>query len=130
MGWVTDVGNQVSRGFNYGVKNFNAPNYVYWWVIPFFITMLISVMITIFILRSMSKSIKNTCLSLVEEEKEDKSCKDAGVPLWVQTLVLLIFPVFVSFLVSAGIYKVGVYINNPKMAAGIMTTGYVVDAFK
>ena len=130
MSWATDIGNQVSRAANYGMDSLNAPNYIHWWVIPFVVSMFISLVITIYILRSISKSIKTTCLRLVDEEdNKDETCESVGLPFFVQLIVVFVAPIFVSFIVSTGIYKVGLYTYNPKMAAGIVTTGYIVDSF-
>jgi hypothetical protein len=130
MSWAKDIGNQVSRAAKYGVDSFNAPNYIHWWVIPFVVSMFISLVITIYILHHISKSIKTTCLRLVDEEdNRDETCESTGLPFFVKLIVMLVAPILVSLIVSAGIYKIGVYTYNPKMAAGIATTGYIVDSF-
>ena len=132
MSFVNDIGDQVARGATYVDKNLNAPNYVHWWVIPFVVTLVVSAIITFFILRSMSSSIKNACLVFVDEEdkKDSKKCQSAGVSLWVYIIAMIVAPVFFALIVAAGSYQIGVYTHNPKMAAGIMTTQYVVNAFE
>ena len=131
MSWVKNAGKEISKGVRAGVNSLRAPNYIYWWVIPFIIALIISVLITIYILRSMSSSIKKTCSNFVNEEDENKkiNCETVGVPLWVTVVSILVVPTIIAFSVAAGVYKVGLYTHNPKMAAGIITTNYVVDAF-
>jgi hypothetical protein len=135
MSLVTDFGDQMARGATYVEKNFVAPDYVTWWVIPFVVTLLISAIITFFILRSMSSSVQNACLVFVGEEdiediKDSKKCKSAGFSWWVYLIAVIVAPVILGLIVAAGSYKIGVYTHNPKVAAGIMTTEYVTEALK
>ena len=80
----------------------------------------------------MSSSVKNACLVFVDEENKEasKKCKSAGVSLWVYLIAMIVAPAILALIVAAGTYQVGVYTHNPKMAAGIMTTQYVAEAFK
>jgi amino acid transporter len=131
MSWVTDAGKEISKGVQAGVNSLRAPDYIYWWVVPFMVALVISVLITIFILRGVSGSLKQTCLNFVKEEDEGKTdnCDSVGLPLWVSVVSIIVAPTIIALSVAAGVYKVGVYTHNPKMAAGIMTTSYVADAF-
>ena len=70
---MTDAGKEISKGVQAGVNSLRAPDYIYWWVVPFMVALVISVLITIFILRGVSGSLKQTCLNFVKEEDEGKT---------------------------------------------------------
>ncbi len=77
-----------------------APNFIRWWVIPFVVSMFISLVITIYILHYISKSIKTTCLRLiVEEDNRDETCESTGLPFFVKLIVMLVAPILVIILV-------------------------------
>ena len=128
MAWVKEVGNQVARGVNYGVSNFNAPNYLYYWVIPFVLTTLIVAMLSYWAL-SKVKTMQECNDEVDEEGNTTKKCKDFKFPLWLKIIIGVVITSIAAGTVSSVVYKMAVYAHNPKMAAGIETMGYVRNAW-
>lgn len=130
MAWATAVGDQVARGVNYGVSNFNAPNYLYWWILPFVITMLIVGALAFWGLSKVDTLQKcGEDVKEVDEEGNKKECEEVEFPLWLKIVIGCVISVVIAGAVAAGVYKMAVYAKNPKMAAGIETVGYVRNAW-
>lgn len=128
MGFVSEVGDQVARGVNYGVSNFNAPSYLYWWVLPFVVT---AIIVGILVTWALSKTNDIVdCKNRVDEEGDrGRVCETRKFPTWLKVVIGLVVTSIAAGTVAAATYKIGVYAYNPKMAAGIETTRYVRSAW-
>lgn len=128
MGWVTEVGNQVARGVNYGVSSFNAPNYFNWWILPFVITSVLVGILCVWGFWNMNTVRKCDKIDPNRPEKEP-ACRDVPFQWWVRILLIILITSISASIVAAGVYKMAVYAHNPKMAAGIETTRYIRNAW-
>lgn len=124
--FVREVGNQVSRGFTAASNSMNAPNYVSWMVIPFIVTfMVFSIFVSPLLMR-----IKETNVCDVDPETEEKkNCRKVKVNPVLKVFLIIIFTMIVSYIVASLMYRVGVYIKNPKLAMGIETTRAIKGIF-
>ena len=111
---------KVEQGVSKGISNFNAPNYIYWSIIPWFVTFLFASLITILAVWN----VKTTKVC----DKQDKNCSDVKFHLWQKILLVLFIATFTASIVAAIVYRTALYVYNPKMAAGIAVAGYAQDA--
>ena len=124
--FVKEVGNQVSRGVKAVTNSMNAPDYTTWMLIPFFVTfMVFSIFVSPLLMR-----IKETTLCDIDPETEEKkNCRKVKINTVLKVFLIIIFTLIVSFIIASIIYRVGVYIKNPKLAMGIETTRMINNAF-
>ena len=117
----------MARGVNYGVSNFNAPNYFYWWILPFVITAVLVGILCLWGFWNMNTVRKCDKIDPNRPEREPE-CKDVPFHWWVRILLIILISSIGASIVAAGVYKMAVYAHNPKMAAGIETTRYIRNA--
>lgn len=122
---VKEIGNQVSRGVIYSSQNIKAPNAIYWGIIPGGITILI-IYIIIAIIQP-----KVTGTSTIKVcNGNNRSCRDKKYSNQWKLLLIIFIPIIIGLIVGSSIYKLGIYVLNPKIGLGIETTRLIRGALK
>tara|TARA_Y100000996_G_C22116348_1_gene476146 strand:+ start:84 stop:488 length:405 start_codon:yes stop_codon:yes gene_type:complete len=132
MGFIKEIGDQVSRGFR-GVSNsMNAPDVYKWQVLPFIITFVTMILLagppTYIGLREV-----NNCKEKNRIEEGNvrtyEECELISVHPMLRLLIILVMSLVVAGLVAMGTFRIGIYVKNPKLAMGIETTRIVKNVF-
>jgi hypothetical protein len=128
MGFVKEVGDQISKGAR-GVSNsMIAPSYLYWWVIPFIVSfILIGMLIGPLILRKFTSV--QVCKKEIINSVEQNNCKKTKINIFIRLIVILVTLTIISLIISSLTYKIGIYVKNPKLAMGIETTKIFANIF-
>ena len=133
MGFIKEIGDQVSRGVR-GVSNsMNAPDYYKWQVLPFIITFFTMILLagppTYIGLREVNNCKEKSVLEENNSVRTYEHCELVSVHPLLRLLIILVISLVVAGLVAMGTFRIGIYVKNPKLAMGIETTRIVKNVF-
>ncbi len=117
----TSITNEISKG----VREFQAPNIVTWFVLPASMVFVLILLITFSLnIKFTGKSKQKICSGKGSEKKcEDKEISNK-YKIWILILILIMIP----FSVGYAFYKLGIMILNPRVGAGILAAGMIGDS--
>lgn len=132
MGWISEIGDNIGRGFQGVSDRMNAPDYYKWSVLPFMITFVVLVML---VGPFAYKGMKNLNVCTNQSEERDGAvtvvevCKPTSVNPFFRIVIILFASSIIASIVSSITFQTGIYVKNPKMAMGIETTRIVKGVF-
>lgn len=116
----------ITANISKGIQDFKPPNLLIWGVIPASIMFLLIILIAFKLDVQFTGTTKQKLCTM---EGKEKKCKDVDVSNSWKMLVLIMLLIILPLGIGFSFYKLGIMILNPKLGAGILATGMVVDTF-
>ena len=112
----------------------DVPSYGTWFVTPLVVTLVIVAYVGYLIFRNWDTVTVCNPQNVGEEEEDDTDevqdgCREVEFkPVW-RFLIAAVVASIVASIVAASVYRMAVYVKNPRIGMGIETTRYLTDIF-
>ena len=129
-----DFFKNASKTFGDVIGPVNVPSYATWFVAPLVVTLVIMAYVGYLIFRNWDTVTVCESVNVREEGdlSEDKDVDQDGCrvvefkPVWRFLIVVVVASIAASIM-AASVYRMAVYVKNPKIGMGIEVTRYLTD---